>query len=109
MFCENKKCFKRHPRNCKFFDKYNRCKFGDYCAFDHRENPQVVENKIMKIRVEVLENDLNEERNEIIDLREKVKDLEAIVQDMFERLQTFTTPTKEGTKKRRKVKQHPTG
>ena len=68
MFCEKENCLKRHPRNCKFYDQYSRCKFGDYCAFAHRENPQVIENKIMKIRIEVLENDLNEERNDIIDL-----------------------------------------
>jgi hypothetical protein len=108
MFCENENCLKRHPRNCKFYDKYSRCKFGDYCAFAHRENPQLVENKIMKIKVEVLENDLNEERNDIIDLKEKVKGLEAIVEELCERLLTITTPTKEGTKKRRKVNQHPT-
>ena len=34
--------------------------------------------------------------------------LEAIVEELCERLQSITTPTKEGTKKRRKVKQHPT-
>ena len=64
--------------------------------------------KVLKIKVEVLEHDLNEERNDVIDLKEKVKALEEIVKEMCERVLNTTTPTKKVTKKRRKVQQHPT-
>ena len=35
MICEKVNCPKRHPRKCKFFQEYKRCKFGDFCSFDH--------------------------------------------------------------------------
>ena len=38
---------------------------------------------ITSIKVEVLEHDLNEERNDVIDLKEKVKALEEIVKEMY--------------------------
>ena len=83
MTCENQNCFKRHPKNCKFYDMYKRCKFGDYCFYAHRESAQLNEMKVLKIKVEVLENNLNEERNYVIDLKEKVKALEEIVKEMY--------------------------
>ena len=66
----------------------------------------MVEINLLKVKVETLESDLNDTRNEVIDLKEKVDRLEQIVEEMSERLLTITTPTKKGTKKRRKVKQH---
>ena len=35
--CNNVTCTLRHPVTCKFFRKYNRCKF-DPCAYKHVEN-----------------------------------------------------------------------
>ena len=28
--CETFKCLKRHPRSCRYFEKFRRCKFGDF-------------------------------------------------------------------------------
>ena len=33
----------KSPRVCKLYSLYNRCKFGEYCDFEHRENPLEVE------------------------------------------------------------------
>ena len=33
--CETPGCAKRHPKNCKYFNYYNRCKFGTFCSFAH--------------------------------------------------------------------------
>ena len=38
--CENDKCSiqncsLRHPRFCRYFGKFNNCKFGTYCKFRH--------------------------------------------------------------------------
>ena len=33
--CEIVNCQKRHPRKCKFFLEYKRCKFGDFCSYEH--------------------------------------------------------------------------
>ena len=33
--CESIKCPKRHPRPCKYFNIFRRCKFGSFCLFSH--------------------------------------------------------------------------
>ena len=33
--CEVIKCSLRHPKICRFFRDYNRCKFGEWCCFRH--------------------------------------------------------------------------
>ena len=103
--CENKSCPKRHPKTCKFFQLYNRCKFGEYCAFAHVENPLLVEIKNMKIKHATLEYEMNEKNNEILDLKVKVEVLEDIMNEVVMRVENITTPTKKGTKKRRRVRQ----
>ena len=61
---------------------------------------------MLKVKVEALENDLNDRGNETLDLNEKVEALETIVKEMNLRILNITTPTKKGTNKRRRVKQH---
>ena len=33
--CEVNKCGKRHPKPCRFYLEYGRCKFGEYCYYKH--------------------------------------------------------------------------
>ena len=33
--CEIKECDKRHPRLCRYWHDYGRCKFSEYCAYRH--------------------------------------------------------------------------
>ena len=103
--CNIINCLKRHPKNCKFYDLYKCCKFGEYCAFAHRENPLVIEINALRINQAVLNEELNDRGNEVMDLREKVEALEHLVQGLVSRVENITTPTKKGTKKRRRVKQ----
>ena len=105
--CENRNCLKRHPKNCKYFDLYKRCKFGVYCAFAHREDPLVKDIKALKLNYAILAEDLNDKRNEVDDLKVKVEVLENIVIEVMNRVENITTPTKKGTRKRRRVKQTP--
>ena len=37
QYCEVNKCEKRHPKTCRFYEKYERCKFGEDCYFSHKE------------------------------------------------------------------------
>ena len=55
-----------------------------------------------------MEYDLNEKRNEVLNLKRKLEVLEDVVQKVVSRVETITTPTKKGTKKRRRIKQTPT-
>ena len=34
--CSSRECPKRHPRICKYFREFNRCKFGDFCNYRHK-------------------------------------------------------------------------
>ena len=52
--CEAKNCTKRHPKNCKFYDIYNRCKFGSFCSFSHVKSAN--NDKDMKSKPTTLEN-----------------------------------------------------
>ena len=103
--CENRTCLKRHPKICKYFELYNRCKFGEYCAFEHRENPLLKEINKLNIKCGTLEGDLNDKLNEVFDLRKKVEALEQVLEEVVIRVETITTPTKKGSTKRRRVKQ----
>ena len=74
--CENKSCSggnecnKRHPRKCKFFQDYRRCKFGEYCAFDHSDpnNAAEKEVKLLKKKLEDLEKTIEVKNAEIKDI-----------------------------------------
>ena len=99
--CDIQNCPRRYQKRCKFYDLYNRCKFGDYCAYAHRENYQVQEINLLKVKVEQLEKVLNGKQNEVEALHEKLDTLENAVKELGERVLTITTPI------RRKTKQHP--
>ena len=44
--CEIFKCSFRHPRPCRFYKEFGRCKFGEYCQFSHIKLVDQEENKI---------------------------------------------------------------
>lgn len=54
--CDQRSCPLRHQRPCKFFQIYQKCKFGDYCAFLHNESEYVKELNLLKTKIENLEN-----------------------------------------------------
>ena len=97
--CESQNCPKRHPKLCRFYSLYQRCKFGDYCAFKHSENQQVREIEELKVKLISLEKK-NLNLNERLEVVEKMLAEKAASSD--------TTPIAKKSKKRRKVKQHPT-
>ena len=81
--CETESCPKRHPRVCKFFENFNRCKFGSYCSFSHRTlktsfaasvNKSEVDD--MKSRLDNLEEKARQSEIEIKMLNEKVEHVE---------------------------------
>ena len=36
--CNAAFCEKRHPKECRFWNQFKRCKFGTYCSFKHSDN-----------------------------------------------------------------------
>ena len=78
--CEVQECLKRHPKICKYYEQYQRCKFGEFCAYSHRsinENVQTSELiSDLSSRIGVLERKIEDKDREINDLNEKVKAIE---------------------------------
>ena len=61
--CEIFKCEKRHPRECKYFREYSRCKFGDDCQFYHKaayNSESIGQENAMKAKILTLETNFNE-------------------------------------------------
>ena len=55
--CEVKSCLKRHPRLCRYYEKFHSCKFEDRCSFSHK---------------------ILDHRSELLDLKAKVINLETM-------------------------------
>ena len=77
--CEIRGCSLRHPKVCKFFRDYNRCKFGEWCCFKHiTNNTNIDEISTEKIRKEIesLQKIINDKDEVINHLAEKIKIIE---------------------------------
>ena len=71
-------CVKTHPRMCKYFTNFGKCKFSDSCAYIHINKTQALNDKIVKQKVD-LENEIKQLRAEIEDLAIQVSDLKSLV------------------------------
>ena len=59
--CNIQRCPLRHPKFCRYFGKYNNCKFGTYCKFRHD-------------RIEAEEGEPRKYDEEIANLKSKIED-----------------------------------
>ena len=83
--CNNLTCTLRHPRPCKFFLNYGRCKFEDACAFLHIRNgvtSQEFEN--LKEKTNRIEELFNETENNLKAAKARI----AFIEEQNERLKT---------------------
>ena len=75
-----RKCSERQPRKCFYFEKFNRCKFGDFCLYSHLEDIgkayQEYELQNVKERVSLLEKLVKEKEVKVTDLENKIYDIE---------------------------------
>ena len=92
--CEVKNCNLRHPRICKYFRDYRRCKFGEYCSFRHEENnleKGISDNQTTSDRLGDIEKILKEKNNlenKIGDIDKKIADLDKYL-DRFQLLESL--------------------
>ena len=79
--CEVNICSKRHPRTCRYYEEYGRCKFGDDCSYKHNKsetNSEIgKELEKVKDKIRLLESIVEKKEEEIKRLLENVKSLEA--------------------------------
>ena len=49
--CEIKNCPLRHPRKCSFYRDFKRCKFNEWCKYDHDDNDNdfLIKSAILKM------------------------------------------------------------
>ena len=82
--CESENCLLRHPRECRNYRDYRRCKFGDFCLFSHDFSSvevQVDQIEIVKNKLKVIE-DKNVALNQIVDgQNESIKTLISAVDE----------------------------
>ena len=79
LSCEIKRCNLRHPKVCKFFRDYNRCKFGEWCCFKHITNNteiDAISTETIRKEIEALQKIINDKDEVINQLSEKIKVIE---------------------------------
>ena len=86
--CEVGACDLRHPKICKYYREFRRCKFGQYCYFDHKEtDSEALEKKVneLTIKVENLEKKMKEEH--IVQLKSDSEKIKKLVQEKDDLIQ----------------------
>ena len=69
IYCKNKlECEFRHPKQCKYFEKFGQCKFGIFCAYLHQK-------PAWEVRVENMEMELQNLKSKIKNLNDQIKSL----------------------------------
>ena len=70
--CDTESCEKRHPKKCKYIDRYSRCKFGIFCKYSHvtlSKNSENEDTSKVELHMEIIElKNKNEEIRREIDL-----------------------------------------
>ena len=92
--CDSARCSKRHPRKCKFYERYQRCKFTEFCSYSHKTTEFSVNEDLledMKSRLETLEKDMKEKditinalNDKIDETRKETKQLKADFKEILE-------------------------
>ena len=89
--CDIGKCNLRHPVECKFFLRYNRCKFSP-CKFSHKENTEIVE---IRERLKAIEENIANKNKEIKRLDQVIQELAAknsdidLVKEVEDKIDSF--------------------
>ena len=76
--CDARKCDKRHPRSCKFFNQKGFCRFETNCKFSHKPNKTVEEQnskiEALERKTEMLLKMIEEQKATIEGLKAKVEE-----------------------------------
>ena len=71
--CDVTNCSLRHPRRCRFWNEYYRCKFGSDCSYLHKSDDNYYkksetfeeELEVIKVKIDSLAKKVSEKVNEI--------------------------------------------
>ena len=104
--CRNSKnCQKRHPRECKRYSLERFCGFGEGCAYHHKEQSKLLEEKDIteiNMKVDELKKVVHEMSEKIGNLDSKVRELESKdeLKDIKEGPKTAQEPIKNSNMKK---------
>ena len=75
--CEARKCDKRHPRPCKFYNQKGFCRFENNCKFSHKPNKTIQEQNLkieaLETKTEMLLRMIEEQKATIESLKAKME------------------------------------
>ena len=77
--CDVTSCFKRHPKTCRYFYRYNRCKFNDSCSFSHISSTvrfHADKDENVKSRLSHIEESNVRQANDLMNMKFKLEALE---------------------------------
>ena len=83
--CTGTKCNKRHPVPCFYFNRFGRCKFGEFCAYRHNKTKE----QVLKEDIEILKNVVNDMKKELHESKQSDKSFSCDICD-----QVYTTEKK---------------
>ena len=84
--CDIFKCEKRHPKICKYYRDFGRCKFTLGCKYKH-ENPYAIFEKFEKILEELKENRIGNQNDTLAkEVDEKVGNFEKMLENQRKEL-----------------------
>ena len=123
--CDIFSCDKRHPKVCRFVGRFGRCKFLEYCKYDHRKPKDIRElmGKVvtitMKIEViektkqkdsndkelaKVVENKIEVFEKQIMNLKKSVFEKDDFIEDMKKRMKDLEKQLTENMELINKIK-----
>ena len=87
--CDSSNCVKRHPKECKYFRNYRRCKFNP-CKFSHNDVASVVDLQKFNIIAEKIDT-IEETLKHKIEIDQKVKELDERIKLLDNEIKTMET------------------
>ena len=78
--CKIKNCSLRHPRKCSFYRDYKRCKYSEWCQYDHVDN-----------EVDSLTNQFEENKRKITELEKHIQNKEQDIENLVKRIEIIQT------------------
>ena len=93
--CDVEHCLQRHPKQCRFYREFERCKFGEYCFFSHARRPKKTDDELqtVKARLEILENKNVELASDLAEKSLEIKELEIRLNDISAKCDTAVETT----------------
>ena len=95
--CEIDKCSQRHPRVCKYYREYKRCKFGSFCAYRHEDSKENVDKAStektieMEKKISCLSELLDLKSEEVRNLELKLNTFEKLLKQTEVQMEKFNT------------------